>query len=396
MDGPLDKVVREAREHWGTREASRVDWKAVDTALFARVEREARGRHPLTHVRWKSVAIAGSFALSAAAIALVVLASRRGEPVPVAQGPVGSVERPEEAISIEGGGQAWVRGIPSSNGARIRLGDVVETQGAAVTLQRPGHVTMTLEPASRVRVTKVGETLVLALERGAVEARVAPVAHGEAFAVDVESSRVAVHGTHLRVEREDRRVIVDLKEGVIAIGEAPRVGLVLGAVVTAPAHAEFMTPDTLGTLTVSHEASTQRWPGAGAPPAPPPSSAGVEPHAGLAPAPSHPPRATPAGEGRADARTASAASSAPEPTSAAEPDLASVVRGCMAERPHAENLTILVKTTLYVTLGPDGSVQSARFDPPVAPDVNACAAQSIYRARFEHGGTLAIPVDFKN
>jgi hypothetical protein len=66
----------------------------------------------------------------------------------------------------------------------------------------------------------------------------------------------------------------------------------------------------------------------------------------------------------------------------------------MAERPSAENVTVSVSTTLHLTLHEDGSVQSARFDPPVAPDVNACAAQSIYKTRFAHGGAATIAVDF--
>ena len=68
----------------------------------------------------------------------------------------------------------------------------------------------------------------------------------------------------------------------------------------------------------------------------------------------------------------------------------------MAERPRAENVTILVRTTLRLELGDDGSVHAARFDPPVAPDVNSCAATSIYKARFAHGGTEAIAIDFEN
>jgi hypothetical protein len=399
MHEPLDKLVQEAREHLGTREASRVDWPAVDKGLFERIEGERRSRRSPAPVRWKPVAVAGALALTAAGVALGVLGSRRRDPVPIAQGPSGILESPEDLVSIDGDGRALVDGITRSSGARIRVGDLIETQLAAVTLQRPGKVRLTLDPESRVRVTRIHETLVLSLERGAVEARVTPVAHGEAFAVDVEGSRVAVHGTYLRVQRDDPRVIVDLKEGVIAIGEAPRVGPVLGAVVVAPAHAEFMAEDVLGTLGVSHEASTLRWPAPSAARAPAPSLPADEPRPSAAPA-SRAPTAASSGEARPTSHAPTAASSAgPGPATtaaAAEPDLASVVRRCIAERPHAENLTIVVKTTLYLTLGGDGSVQSARFDPPVAPDVNACAAQSIYRARFEHGGTLAIAVDFEN
>jgi hypothetical protein len=68
----------------------------------------------------------------------------------------------------------------------------------------------------------------------------------------------------------------------------------------------------------------------------------------------------------------------------------------MAERLHAVDVTVVVSTTLYLELRDDGWVRSAHFDPPVAPDVNACAAQSIYKTRFTHGGDVTIPVSVKN
>jgi hypothetical protein len=67
----------------------------------------------------------------------------------------------------------------------------------------------------------------------------------------------------------------------------------------------------------------------------------------------------------------------------------------MTELPSAENVTVSVSTTLHLVLRDDGTVRSARFEPPVAPDVNACATQPIYRARFTHGGAVSIGVDFK-
>jgi hypothetical protein len=56
---------------------------------------------------------------------------------------------------------------------------------------------------------------------------------------------------------------------------------------------------------------------------------------------------------------------------------------------------VSVSTTLRLSLRDDGSVRSARFDPPVAPDVNACAAQSIYQMRFAHGGSAAVSIDVR-
>ena len=71
------------------------------------------------------------------------------------------------------------------------------------------------------------------------------------------------------------------------------------------------------------------------------------------------------------------------------------MRACLAERPHADNVTVMLTTTVRLELRADGSVQSARFDPPVAPDVNACAALTIYKTHFQHAGSVEIPVDVR-
>jgi hypothetical protein len=395
MGETLDKLVGEARDHFGTREAATMDWRAVDEALFERVEHEARTRHSRTLVRgWPRALVPVALALSAVAIALFVVRGPR-QAVPLSQGRVGEAESPEDRVSIEGSGQATVQGVASSTERQLRVGDVIETQGSSISLQRPGKVSMILEAHSRIRVSKMRETLVLVLQRGAVEAQVTPVAHGEAFAVDVEGSRVAVHGTHLRVQREDWRVIVDVNEGVIAVGGAPRSGMVLGAVVVAPAHAEFMAFDALGTLRVNRDPATLRWPARSPAPSANENAATAEPHAGAEPASSRTPLAR-SGDPRGEARAATSATPASPASAAPEADLTGILRKCMADRPRAENVTILVRTTLHLILGDDGWVQSAQFDPPVAPDVNACAAQSIYRKHFDHGGNVTLSVDFKN
>jgi hypothetical protein len=72
------------------------------------------------------------------------------------------------------------------------------------------------------------------------------------------------------------------------------------------------------------------------------------------------------------------------------------IRNCLKEEPHADNVTVAFESTLYLQIGEDGRVRSARFDPPVAPDVNTCAAPLIYAARFDGGGALTVPIDFKN
>jgi hypothetical protein len=154
-----------------------------------------------------------------------------------------------------------------------------------------------------------------------------------------------------------------------------------------------MAFDALETLQVNRDPSSLRWPAPGTPPAASDTTTTTEPHPAGAAASAH--TSVPTSE-RAESRPPSAPVAPAAAASVTEPDLASIVKKCMAERPRAENVTVLVKTTLHLALGDDGWVQSARFEPPVAPDVNACAAQSIYRTHFDHGGTITVPVDFKN
>jgi len=94
--------------------------------------------------------------------------------------------------------------------------------------------------------------------------------------------------------------------------------------------------------------------------------------------------------------TLPARSAVPSEPVTATSALASAIRECLKQQPHPENVRVAFSSTLYLRVGGDGSVRSARFDPPVAPDVNACAAPQIYSAHFDTGGAITIPIDFKN
>jgi ferric-dicitrate binding protein FerR (iron transport regulator) len=395
MSQGLDKLLAEARSDLGTDAAERVDWAAVDAKLFARIERERHTeRARFAPSRRRGLMLSG-VALAAAAAIVALLAGRTRESL----GPDGTaaVESAGSVVAIEGAGAVLIDGKPVTGGAALALGDVLETRGARATVERPGKVTLTLEPGSTAAVTHVQGALILALEQGAVEAQVVPVPAGEAFAVDIDGSRVAVHGTHLRVAREGGRVVVDLNEGVVSVGAAPRTGALLGTLVNAPAHLEFMAADAAGTLTQTHDPSAVR------PPAPQPQGvaklavAAQRPAASASRAPSTPAGQT--GEVRPEARNAAGVSAKP-PAAPIEPSpeeaISNAVRRCMAERPHDDNVTVVVNTTLRLDLADDGTVRFARFDPPVAPDVNACSAQAIYRGHFGRSGAVAIPIDFTN
>lgn len=395
MSDSLDRLVRESRPNLGTRESREVNWAEVDRAVFGRIETEQRAeRARLTSGRSTRWGLAAGGLAVAAAIALVVGTSRQARGVDPVQ--VAAEDGAGSVIAVEGAGQLFVDGKPAGVGAALHAGDVIEARGAQATIERVGKLTLVFERGSKATVTHVDGALVLALEAGAVEAQVVPVPSGEAFAVDVGHSRVAVHGTHLRVARVGEHVVVDLSEGVISLGEAPRIGSTLGALLTAPAHAEFTTSDEEGTLTLSHDPAEVRAPvslgasaqvRAGLPSVAVAASPKAEP-GDVRP----PPAVTAPREGHASAappRSVAAVEANPEAS------IASAVRACLAERPRADNVTVVVSTTVHVGVGPDGTVTSARFDPPVAPDVNACASGAIYKARFAHGGSVAIPVDLK-
>ncbi|HEX3772622.1 MAG TPA: FecR domain-containing protein [Polyangiaceae bacterium] len=405
MSDKLDKLVADARRELGVREAKDVDWNKVDAELFERIAREERGAraHFAPPARRGATLVAVGFAAAAALAAVVVGKGRDAVDLAGTAAPEGAATI--AAVDANGSDSLLVDGQPAARGASLRLGDVLETRSARATLDRPGKLTAVLEPGSRMVVTHVRGALVLELDQGAVEAQVVPVASGEAFAVDVDGARVAVHGTHLRVAREGGRVVVDLSEGVVAVGQAPREGSVIGTVINAPAHVEFLARDPLGTLTQTHDPSAVRRPletrvaaadrprvapahaEATARPSPP-SEPRVEPRSSWSGAAGAPPPASNA--------TASAKPVTAKPEGSPEESLAQAVRACMSTRPHADNVTVVVSTTLHLDLADDGSVRAARFEPPVAPDVNTCAAQAIYRARFAHGGAATITVDFTN
>ena len=304
---------------------------------------------------------------------------------------------PLALTAIEGDGEVLVDGRHAAVGSALGLGNVVETQDAQPTVALAAKVSFVVERWSRATVAHIQGPVVLALGAGAVEAQVAPVASGEAFAVDVGRSRVAVHGTHLRVARMGDHVVIDLNEGTVSVGDAPRIGSTSGALVTAPAHAEFSADDALGTLRINHDPLAVRSPltlGASEQSSVSFSTAAAansrsearDLRAGSANTVAQP---------HADSRPPSAAVPPAVGDPNAEATLAGAVRACLAERPSAENVTVSVRTTLHLVLRDDGSVRSARFDPPVAPDVNGCAAQAIYRTRFTRGGDVAIDVDFR-
>lgn len=408
----LDAVLREAREDLGTTDIG-VKWESVEEKLFARVASENRiartlGEHDGSQRAWHGIG-----ALAAAA-ALIFVFGHRGEqsrPRTDAQDNPRQGKTAGALASREGRGDINVSspgtksevvetGRALSIGGRIETNDargIFVTERGASSIGSGPAVTWALETQTRVDLVRDGSPLILGLLTGAIEAQVAPVGQGEAFAIDIEGVRIAVHGTHLRVARavNSTKVIVDLSEGVVSIGLPPRTGSTYGTLVTAPAHVEFDAADFGNTMRVDHATASVR-----SPVVLTPVPVRAEPRATFEPRQSpdderegdtgsetEKPHADPAiSPGRVDVAA---------PYVAAEKVVLAGVKACALGGLRAASVKVTVSSKLTLKIGPGGSVQSARFDPPLAPEARECATRVIYGVKFDHPGNVEIPIEIE-
>jgi ferric-dicitrate binding protein FerR (iron transport regulator) len=404
----LDQVVRESRS---SLEPPELDWSKLEARLMDRVAAEPSSRTRLArdvHAprREGRVLRLGAVALAAAAALAIVVRKDRDAPLldaavtALADNVAGSLR------ATEGAGEVRVAGLFASAGQVLRAGDTIEADGARAVLERPRRVVWLLEKESgiaRARVKSAGESLVVGLEDGAIEAQVTAVPSGEAFAVDVAAGaklvRIAVHGTHLRVSRTASRVVVELSEGVVSIGAPPRTGSTYGTLVTAPAHVEFDATDLAGTLRVDHTPTAVRAP------VPLPHhehvpSAPKEPPAAQATPRSLPTQPAPAAAAplpRPTAEPAVTATPQPgdgKPRLAPREAIAIAVRDCASGRSRPGDVRVTVTSSLKLQVGAGGVVESAQFVPPLLPEIQSCAAPAIYRAKLEEPGLVTIPIEF--
>ncbi len=374
--------------------APELDWNRIEASLTDRIAREnsslsARARRG--NVVWLSAAVA-----LAAAACFAFFVSRRAEPP---EAPLAAIALPAPAgalIALRGTGEIRVGGQTVARGGALAQGARVEAAGATGVFERAGKVRWLLEPGSAVTIARADAPLIVSLERGATEAQVVPVPSGEAFAVDVTSARgnvvrVAVHGTHLRVARSGDHVTVDLSEGVVSIGAPPKRGSTLGELVTAPAHVELDVDDVSGSLRIAHAAEAVRAAVSLDGDTPPAPQATI---AALAPDPIGTSRRVNVARGSAGDATAPAASALP-PLCTPQ-TVADVVRACQHGAPQSAGVTVTVSTTVTLRVGDDGYVQSALFNPPLAPGVQDCVAHVLYdtrKTRFESSVELSVPVE---
>ena len=428
----LEALVAEAKEHLDVRRPDApqpdrkqaladIDWSRLESRIMASIEeersellRDVETARSGRRTREVALRVGALVLAAAAAIALFV---RNDRDVALVDAPAASsVDVAASASSLrasEGSGEVRIGGIVAAPGHVLRAADVIEVEAARAVFDRPRKVTWLLEqdgapheatgargaaPVARAHVKAAGDTLVLGLEHGVIEAQVVPVTTGEAFAVDIATEqslvRVAVHGTHLRVARAGSRVVVDLTEGVVSIGVPPRTGVTYGTIVTAPAHVE-LDADDLGTLRVDHAPASVRTaiplgPHHEQPGPPRPDPVSFTGH-------SHPESAPSAVAAKGSVRTDHGPHGhpdAPKRVLSARDAISAAVRQCAASQSRSGDVHVTVNSDLRLRVSAAGVVESAQFSPPLLPEIQSCAAQVIYKTKLEETGTVTIPIEF--
>jgi ferric-dicitrate binding protein FerR (iron transport regulator) len=336
-EGNLRRLLRDAR----TERAADLDWARVEDRLMREVERTvpspARSPYPFA---WGALAVA--------AVAAVWLVNERaGESLPQARPAIIEATEPLRR-----------------NGNALALGTRVEAAEREVAVDHASRVTWTLAPNSGARLAEKGERITIKLERGSVLSEVVPNPKPETFVVEAAGTRVAVHGTVFRVELEGGRVIVQVREGTVAVGP-------LGAVPTfflkAPAHGDFAADGRSGSIDgrpLGQSAERRAEP--------------------LRLSPVRSPSVV------ASSSASASVSSAELPSEPSINDIESGIASIVAvtsdcfnrNTKSAEGVQITVRTALSLSVDGAGTVSDVEFQPPLSPEVEECAAARIAGTSF--------------
>ncbi len=398
-------------------DAPQHDWDAVEQRLSVRLDEVERVSRLHAPVRIASpLRMALPLVAAAAAIVLGIGLGGTSAPAPA----VGASRHVAPASVALASGEAGGRG--DHDLSALRAGDVVETGDAAATFSQAGSLRWSIAPHSRVviktqaRAPGLAESEgghVVALEQGSLRAEVAPrdpsLGLIEAFAVEVGGTRVAVHGTAFSVSRGPGGIVVDVEHGAVAVGPVGHVGATSGHLLVGPSRAACSLdggrtarnlPRPLAVAAEREPDPTEAPPRDDEPSGAPP---GASVSARAAGTPARSPVAARGAEPEASAGAAPSVADAAAPEAAA-PTLPTLTLGgvraglhrCFAQAYGGAGaaLGLSVRSTLTVTLRDDGSVQSARFDPPMKPEFLACSG-GVLGGRFGEGPrTLSLPVAF--
>jgi hypothetical protein len=402
-----------------TREASElpvpeIDWERIEANVLASgaIAREPEIVSPsrASGIRWAPSAPTWAstpwpMAFAAAAAAALIYG-----------GPSGAIRAPaptEEtrAIAIE-------PRSPVANLSSLEVGEVAETDIRAAVYDHPGVVSFALAPNSRIEVMandveKERGGITVALSRGSIHADVTPRTEGEVFAVEVEHTRIAVHGTSFTVSRDGDRVTVDVAHGSVAVGPVGHRGSTHGWLVVGPDRATFSLDG--GREATWLPAPAEIASAAVGPVVAPASAAAIDARAGRPKRPSSVATASPRADlvvGSAKGEVNAASGTAPrgstwgegatalarDPSEQEANEVSAIVRQletCYEKQASAFGVRFSVESSLELTILPSGAIREGVFTPPLSPTLMGCADKAIGAAHFPRGDAprqIRIPV----
>lgn len=347
----LDRLILELRE----QPTPELDWQRVEARLLRepQAEPERASRSFLSRLRLPAAGLVAAVAV------LTLVVARRPTPMPA---------KPTAKLST----------LPL-NGDQLALGTRLTAGNQPLSVEHQGRARWTLEPHATALVSEAGEFLTVKLEAGALSAAVVPNPKPETFAVEVEGTRVAVHGTAFRVERVGERVQVEVSEGTVAIeasGSHSAPAFLLrrnsrgnfaldGRTGSVEGNASAVVADSSGRShrTVARVASAAPVHGHVTAPAVQPAKPEVSP------APVAEPQPLPIQPSISDIE--SGVSSALE-----------LMNRCFHDQTRSTGNHVSAGTGLTLSVAGDGTIQSVTFAPPLAPAVEDCAVTGLRALTF--------------
>jgi hypothetical protein len=241
----------------------------------------------------------------------------------------------------------------------LAIGHVIEARHDDITIKH-ANATWRLMANGRAQIVENdANRITLALEYGLIQADVVPREKPESFAIEVASTRVAVHGTLFSVERRGDVAEVVVREGRVMVGRNDQRGNMTGTLLTAPTRARLDVglPKVPPSENSGADADTKRQGRTG----------GTATHPGHAVESTH--LTTPL----------------PDKPNSAELDrawsaVATEVAACFAEHTTGSpSVRVSFKTHLSLTVDTSGSVVDLGFNPPVPEPVRACTLARVTR-----------------
>lgn len=335
----LKRLVREARDE----KVAELDWQALEDRLMRHAQRSvpppARPSYPVYPLAWAALGVA-------AGVAMWLVSDHAQVSRPPAPREVVEATEPLR-----------------KNGNTLAPGSRVSAGERQVSVDHAGRAIWTVAANSSALLAERGERITVRLERGSVLSEVMHSPKPEAFVVEAAGTRVAVHGTVFRVELEGDRVIVQVREGTVAVGPQ---GAVPTFFLKAPAHGDFSADGRSGSIDgrpLGESAERRAQPVKLAAPRPV-----VSPPGSAAPVPS-------------------GVELPQEPSiNDIEAGIARIVDAtsdCFSRNTKStEGVQITVRTALSLQITSSGEVDDLDFQPPLSPDVEQCATGNISQVTF--------------